>query len=316
MWPPLPLDSWRDTYATLHLWTQIVGKIRMACTPPVNHFWHVPLYVTARGLTTSPMPRGEDGTFEIELDLVHHNLLVTTDRDELRAMPLIPRSVANFQAELFALLRALGIAPHITDRPVEVPDRTPFSEDEKHCSYDADAAHRCWQALVGTDRVLKAFRGRFLGKASPVHFFWGSFDLALTFFSGRRAPPRAGMSSIDREAYSHEVASFGFWPGGVSARGVPMDEPVFYAYAAPEPAGFAEAQVRPREAYYHRDHAELFLPYEAVRRASSPDEMLTAFFESAYVNAATLGGWDRAALERTEKEARAEDEVDRRIGPP
>jgi hypothetical protein len=296
-WPPLPLDGWRDTYSTLHMWMQMVGKVRLACAPPVNHWWHVALYVTARGLTTSPMP-WRDRVFEIEFDFVHHNLVVTTDGDSTRSLPLIPRSVADFHRELLAVLHALGIEVAIWDHPAEVPDAIPFSQDETHRSYDAGAAHRFWQVLVQADRALHAFRGRFLGKASPVHVFWGGCDIALTYFSGRRAPEQPGANLMNREAYSHEVASFGFWPGGITPNRVRLDEPMFYAYAVPQPPGYAETAVRPGAAYYHKELGEFVLPYEAVRRSPSPELALSEFFTSTYVAAATLGHWDRAALER------------------
>ncbi|MFZ5471105.1 MAG: DUF5996 family protein [Myxococcota bacterium] len=296
-WPPLPLAEWRDTYATVHLWTQIVGKIRMKLTPPLNHWWHVPLYVTSRGLTTSPIPYGED-FFEIDFDFVDHTLRVRTSGGPTRALPLIARTVADFEHELFAALSALGVDVRIYETPVEIPNPIPFPNDTVHRSYDPEAMQRCWRVLVATDAVLKEFRGEFLGKASPVHFFWGSFDLALTLFSGHRAPERPGADPITREAYSHEVLSFGFWPGGVTATGVRHDEPIFYAYAAPEPPGFSAAPVRPKAAVYAPQLGEFILPYEATRHAPSPREALLDFCRSVYVSGATLARWNRAELER------------------
>jgi Family of unknown function (DUF5996) len=295
-WPSLPLESWPDTYATLHMWTQIVGKIRLARTPWMNHSWHVTLYVTARGLTTSPIPDG-NRTFQIDFDFVEHRLVVLTSDGGTRTLALRPRSVADLYRELFAALGALGIDVHIHTTPNEVADAIPFDQDETHAAYDAEYANRFWRILVQADRVLKAFRARFIGKASPVHFFWGSFDLAVTRFSGRTAPPHPGgvphfPDWVAREAYSHEVASAGFWPGGG-----PMPRPVFYAYAYPEPEGFSRAAVRPAGAVYDQTLHEFVLPYDDVRSAPSPDAALLEFLESTYAAAADLGRWDRAALE-------------------
>jgi hypothetical protein len=296
-WPPLPFEQWQDTLATLHRWTQMVGKTRLALAPMTNHWWQVTFYLTARGLTTSPMARGER-TFEIEFDFVDHVLAVRTGDGASRTMPLAPRSVADFHREYSSLLRSLDLDVKIWPVPVEMPDAVPFAKDVAHASYDADAAQRCFRALAQADRILKEFRGRFLGKCSPVHFWWGGFDLSCTRFSGRRAPPHPGgvpnlADRVTREAYSHECISAGWWPGGGVLR-----EPAFYAYAYAEPAGLSDAAIRPREAYYHRGLREFILPYEAVRAAARPDEMLLAFFQSTYDAAADLLGWDRAALER------------------
>jgi hypothetical protein len=295
-WPALPLDAWADTQATLHRWTQIVGKVRLAQSAWTNHSWHVPLYVTARGLTTSPIPHGAE-TFEITFDFVAHRLLVQTSRGEERALALQPRSVADFYGELMDTLGSLGLPVVIHGRPNEVEDDTPFAEDHAHAAYDADYAHRHWRALVQADRVLQGFRAGFLGKASPVHFFWGSFDLAASRFSGREAPAHPGgipnlPDWVAREAYSHEVSSAGFWAGGG-----PHPYPLFYSYAYPEPTGFAEAPVLPEGAFYSPDLREFVLPYDAVRTAPSPDEALLAFLRSTYEAAADLAGWDREALE-------------------
>lgn len=291
-WPALPLDEWRDTYATLHMWTQIVGKVRMALSPPVNHWWHVTLYVTARGLTTSPIPYGSR-TFEVTFDFIDHNLLIQTGEGASKALGLFPRSVAEFYHELMGALRALGIDVRINPLPQEVPDPIRCDEDTLHCSYDAAYAQRFWRILVQADRVFKQFRAGFIGKCSPVHFFWGSFDLALTRFSGRRAPERPGADRVTREAYSHEVISCGFWPGSG-----PVQEAAFYAYAAPVPDGLDRAVIRPAPAHYRPDLGEFLLRYEDVRSAPDPDGMLLAFLQSTYGAAADLAGWERTALER------------------
>ena len=292
LWPELPLEAWRDTYATLHMWTQIVGKVRLALTPKINHWWGVPLYVSALGLTTSAIPYA-GGTFEIEFDFVHHRLLIQTSDDMIRALELKPRTVADFYREFMATLAALGIAMKIWRMPVEIADPIPFDEDTKHASYDPEYANRFWRILVCCDAVFQEFRARFIGKASPVHFFWGSFDLAATRFSGRRAPEREGADSITREAYSHEVISAGFWPGGGEVKG-----PAFYAYAAPEPAGFAQRAVHPAPAFYHAQLREFILMYDDVRRAASPRETLLEFLQSMYEAGAELGNWNRKELER------------------
>jgi hypothetical protein len=296
-WPPLPFDEWQDTLATLHRWTQMVGKTRLALAPMTNHWWQVTLYLTARGLTTSPMPDGPR-TVEIELDFLDHVLQARTSDGAAATMRLVPRSVADFHREYVSLLRSLDVHAKIWPVPMEMPDTVRFTQDVAHASYDADAARRCFGALAQADRVLKEFRGRFLGKCSPVHFWWGGFDLSCTRFSGRRARPHPGgipnlPDWITREAYSHECISAGWWPGGGVVR-----EPAFYAYAYAEPAGLSAARVSPREAYYHPELREFILPYEAVRTAAHPDEMLLAFLQSTYEAAADLLRWDRAALER------------------
>jgi uncharacterized protein DUF5996 len=293
----LEYDEWRDTQATLHRWTQIVGKIRLVQTPWVNHSWHVPLYLTTRGLTTSPISYGSR-LFSIEFDFVDHQLRIDTNDGRTETLRLAPRAVADFYQELFARLKALGLEISIRTTPNEIPDATPLDQDWKHATYDADQTTRFWHALAQSDRVFKVFRSRFVGKCSPVHFFWGSFDLAVTRFSGRRAPPHPGgvpnlPDWVAREAYSHEVSSCGFWPGGEV-----MPYPVFYAYAYPEPEGFKSASLRPAGARYDATLREFILPYEEVRRASSPDRTLLEFLQSSYEAAADLGGWDRSALER------------------
>jgi hypothetical protein len=294
-WLDLPLAAWQETCATLHLWTQVIGKIRLALAPMTNHWWQVPLYVTARGLTTSPMPLGTR-QLQIDFDFIDHRLLLATGEGATAELTLAPMSVADFYAETMRLLRSLGVELHIWTMPVELPDPIPFERDRTHRSYDRDWAQRHWRVLAQADRVLNAFRARFLGKASPVHFFWGSFDLAVTRFSGRPAPRHPGAPNIadriTREAYSHEVSSCGFWAGAG------LGEPAFYAYAYPQPPGFAEAPVRPRAAHYNAAFGEFILPYAAIRRSAAPDDMLLDFLQSSYEAAADLAGWDRAALER------------------
>ncbi len=297
-WPPLPLAEWQDSCATLHRWTQIVGKVRLAQAPMLNHWWQVPLYVTTRGLTTSPIPYG-DVSFEIGFDFLDHQLRIQTSDGAVRALALAPRTVADFYREFMEALRALGLEVKIRTMPVEVPDPIPFDQDQRHHSYVPEQAQRFWRVLQQADRVLQQFRCGFIGKSSPVHFFWGSFDLAVTRFSGRTAPPHPGgiphlADWVTRLAYSHEVSSCGFWPGGG-----PVPEPVFYAYAYPEPEGFRDHRVRPPAAYYHNDMREFLLPYEAVRRAENPDAMILDFAQSSYEAAALHGGWDRRALEYT-----------------
>lgn len=296
VWPSLPLDEWRETHDTLHMWTQIVGKIRAKLTPPINHWWHVPLYVSTRGLTTSPIPYGHR-LFEMEFDFVDHLLLIRASEGAVQTVPLAPRSVADFYAEVMARLRELDLEISIWSTPVEVFDPIPFEQDITHASYDAAYARRFWQALVQADRVLKQFRSPFIGKSSPVHFFWGSFDLAVTRFSGRRAPPHPGVAImadfITREAYSHEVSSAGWWPGSG-----PIGRPAFYAYAYPTPDGFKDAPLRPDEAFYSDEMGEFILLYDDVRQASDPDRMLLDFLRSTYKATATLGNWDRSALEQ------------------
>jgi len=296
-WPALPLEAWKDTYATLHRWFQIVGKIRLARTPWINHSWHVTLYVTSRGLTTATIPYGTK-SFQIEFDFIDHKLPIRTSDGEIRLVGLRERSVADFYHEVMARLRELGIDVAIYPRPNELEDSTPFDKDETHASYDADAAQRCWRVFMQAERVFTVFRARFLGKCSPVHVFWGSFDLAVTRFSGRPAPRHPGgvphlPDWVAREAYSHEVSSAGFWPGGGA-----ISYPAFYSYAYPEPEGFRQASVRPSGAAYSPELREFILPYDEVRKAESPDAVLLEFLESTYRAAADLGKWDRSALER------------------
>ena len=297
VWPSLPLEDWKATYSTLHMWMQIVGKIRLACTPPINHWWNVTLYVTSRGLTTSSMPY-EGRFFEIEFDFIDHNLVVNSSDGSSKTVRLYSRSVAEFYEETMAAVRSLGIAVTIWTIPVEVEERTPFEQDHIHAMYDPEYAHRVWAILLQTSRVLTEFRSRFLGKVSPVHFFWGAFDLAVTRFSGRPAPQHPGAPNVGRfvavEAYSHEVSSCGFWPGG----GL-VAMPAFYAYGYPEPEGFKEYPIKPKEAFYHQQMKEFLLPYEVVRTAKAPDQVLLAFLQSTYEAIATLNRWDRTALERT-----------------
>jgi len=296
-WPPLPLDGWKDTYATLHMWTQIVGKIRMALTPAVNHWWHVPLYVTPRGLSTSSIPYG-DRPFELGFDFVEHRLRLTSSDGGARALPLGPRSVATFYREVLAMVGELGITVKINPMPVEIPNPIPFPDDHVHAAYDADAVERLHQILVQTDTVFKAFRGRFVGKSSPVHFFWGAFDLAVTRFSGRPAPKRENVDAVTEEAYSHEVVSHGFWPGGAWPGAGTIASPVYYAYAVPQPSGFGEASVRPSQAHYSKELSEFVLPYDEVRQAKSPRDVLLDFMQSTYDAGANLGRWDRGSLDR------------------
>ena len=291
-WPELPLAQWRETYHNLHMWTQIVGKVRLGLSPRTNHWWNVPLYVNAHGLTTSPIPYA-GGAFEVQFDFVEHKLLIDRCDGPGTALALEPRTVAEFYAQFMKALRELEIGVTIWPRPVEVPDPVAFAEDRLYRAYDADAAHRFWRMLVSCDAVFKQFRAGFLGKSSPVHFFWGSFDLAVTRFSGRRAPERPGADAITREAYSHEVISAGWWPGGSG-----VDGPAFYAYAAPEPAGFDQQRVRPPAAFYHPQLKEFILMYDEVRKAASPEAALLDFLQSTYEAAATLARWDRESLER------------------
>jgi hypothetical protein len=295
-WPELPTAAWRGTYATLHLWTQIVGKIRLTRTPWLNHSWHVTLYVTSRGLTTSPVPDGTR-TFQIDFDLIDHLLRVSTSDGTQRQFALPGKSVASFYAATLAALAELGIAVTIDEVPNELPDPIRFSQDTVHASYDPDAIKRFLQILVTCDRVFKQFRTGFLGKASPVHFFWGSFDLAVTRFSGRRAPRYPGSvpnlpDAVAREAYSHEESSAGFWPGSGA-----VDYPAFYSYVYPEPAGYRAAKVRPDTAFFSEALGEFILPYDAVRTAADPDRALLDFLQSTYEAAAISAKWDRDALE-------------------
>jgi len=292
MLPALPLDSWKDTLATLHMWTQVVGKVRLKLCPLVNHFWNVPFYVTARGMTTLAMPY-ENGAVEIDFDFIHHEVLIETSAGRRVTLPLTAQSVADFYKSLTSALTELGVGVKIWTTPCEVPDPIPFERDTIHAAYDRDAVNKFWRILVWTDRVLHEFRSSFVGKVSPVHFFWGSFDLAVTRFSGRKAPERPGADPITREAYSHEVSSAGFWPGGGDIKG-----PAFYSYAAPEPAGFAEQPVRPQKAFYHPQLKEFLLMYDDVRSAADPKATLMEFLQSTYEAAANCAKWDRKALER------------------
>jgi hypothetical protein len=296
-WPELPYAAWRDTCATLQLWTQVVGKIRLARTPWLNHGWHVPLYVTSRGLTTSPIPHGPLA-FDIDFDFVEHVLDIRVSNGARRTLALRPRTVADFHGEVLNALEELGIPVRIDDRPCEISGAIPFSRDTTHAAYDAQYAQRFWKVLVQVDRLLKQFRTGFVGKSSPVHFFWGSFDMAVTRFSGRRAPAFTAATpgvalAVMREAYSHEVSSAGFWPGGGA-----IDYPAFYSYAYPVPEGFADRTVQPREAFFSTQLGEFLLPYDAVRTAADPDGALMAFLQSTYEAAAETARWDRAALER------------------
>lgn len=299
-WPALPLAEWKDTYATLHMWTQVVGKIRLALGPPINHFWGTAFYVTARGLTTSRMPYAK-GTVEINFDFIAHTLEIITSLGETRSFRLVPRTVAEFYFELMSALHSLGIDAKVWTVPVEVPRPVRFNLDEGHSAYDSEYVHRFWQVLVSVDTVLREFRSRFIGKASPVHFFWGSFDLAATRFSGRRAPERPDADFITKEAYSHEVISHGFWPGD----GEVIKDAAFYAYAAPEPAGFRDQRVMPSKAFYSGEKKEFFLMYDDVRLAHSPEQALLEFCQSTYEAGANLAKWDRANLERPEASTHA-----------
>jgi hypothetical protein len=291
-WPALPLAEWSATRDTLHLWMQMVGKLRLALSPRLNHWWGVPLYVSARGLTTSAVPY-RMGAFEAEFDFISHALRFTTSRSEIKTIALAPRSVADFYKEFKATLASLNIEAKIWPMPVEIPDPIRFDQDTIHASYDPAYANRFWRILATVDPICKEFRARFIGKASPVHFFWGSGDLAATRFSGRRAPERPGADAVTREAYSHEASSVGWWPGNGG-----FDAPMFYAYAAPEPPGFRESKVRPAQAFYEAKIGEFLLPYDAVRNSADPAGALTEFFQSTYEAAANLGTWDRGALEK------------------
>jgi hypothetical protein len=292
VWPALPLDAWQDTYATLHMWTQIVGKVRLALSPPVNHYWQVPLYVNDKGLTTSPIPC-HSGVFEIQFDFAQHNLVIQMSEGAHQVIPLAPRSVADFFKEFMAALKSLGVEPKIWPVPVEVPNPIPFAKDTQHASYNREYVTRFWKTLLAIDLVFKEFRSRFIGKNSPVHFFWGSFDLAVTRFSGRRAPERPGVDPVTREAYSHENISAGWWPGGGEINGAS-----FYCYAAPEPDGLAKSKISPAKAFYHPTMKEFLFLYDDARSAPSPRLALLDFMQSTYDAAATLGGWDRKELER------------------
>ena len=296
-WPALPLAEWIDTRDTLQLWLQIIGKVRLRLTPPINHSWHSTLYLTARGLTTSPIPYGTR-SFHIDLDFVDHRLLIETTDGASAGFALEPQSVAVFYARVMEELTRVGMPVRISTKPNEIPTAIPFPRDESHRAYDSHAVHRFWQALSQADRVLKIFRTRFIGKCSPVHLFWGGMDLAVTRFSGRTAPRHPGgipnlPDEVTREAYSHEVSSCGFWSGTA-----PVDYPAFYSYAYPQPDGFAAAPVRPAEALYSPDFGEFILPYDRVRESASPDDTVLEFLQSTYEAAADLAKWDRAALER------------------
>jgi hypothetical protein len=291
-WPELPLEAWQDTYATLHMWTQIVGKVRLELSPRVNHWWEVPLYVSARGLTTSAIPYG-DGIFEVRFDFIDHALRIETSWGRSKSLALRAQTVADFYSEFMSALKSAGIEVKIWSMPMEIADPIRFEKDTKHASYDPKYAHRFWRILIACNNVFQEFRAGFVGKDSPVHFFWGSFDLCVTRFSGRRAPEREGADSITREAYSHEVISAGFWPGGGDIKGA-----AFYCYAAPEPAGFAEQKIKPAAAYYHPQMKEFLLMYDDVRRAASPRQAVLDFLQSTYDAAANLAGWERKELEK------------------
>lgn len=295
-WPELPYAAWKDTLETLRLWAQIVGKTRLASSPWMNHQWHVTLYVSARGLTTSLIPYGRSA-FQIDMDFVDHRVTVTRDSGALRVIGLYPRSVADFYAEFTARMAELDLRVPTHPVPNEIPGAIPFAEDHVHGSYDPEYATRCWRVLLATHRVFTEFRAGYRGKSSPVHLFWGSFDLAVARFNGRRAPPHPGgivglPDWVSREAYSHEVSSAGFWPGGET-----YPHPMFYSYAYPSPPGFADRKVRPAEAGWNSDLGEFVLPYEAMRRSDDPERSLMAFLTSTYEAAADLGGWNRPELE-------------------
>ncbi|HEY8525157.1 MAG TPA: DUF5996 family protein [Acidimicrobiales bacterium] len=306
-WPSIPVAGWEDTRDTFQLYTQVVGKVRLANEPLLNHWWNVPLYVTARGLTTSLMPHPTGPAFQIDFDLVDHRLDVVTVAGGLRSLELgrVPVPVADFYARTMALLDELGVATEIWSVPVEIPGAIPFADDRVHASYDADAVDRFWRVLVAMERVLKEFRGRFVGKSSPVHLFWGALDMAVTRFSGRTAPPHPGGAPnvgphVMVEAYSHEVSSCGYWPGP------PGEEGTFYAYAYPEPPGYRDVPVAPDGARWDDELGEFVLPYELVRDAAEPEVALLAFLQSTYEAAADAGGWDRTALERRQTGERSE----------
>jgi hypothetical protein len=296
-WPQLNWTDWQETAETLHRWTQIVGKTRMALAPMVNHWWQVALYVTSRGLTTSPIPCGAN-TFNVTFDFIDHALLIETSRGARERLPLAPMSVATFYSEFMDRLRRCGVDVHIWTMPCEIADAMAFPDDTVHAAYDAVFAHRFWQVLVQVDRVFNAFRARFIGKASPVHFFWGSFDLAVTRFSGRTAPPHPGVAPntanwVMREAYSHEVSSCGFWPGNGG-----YGRAAFYSYAYPEPPRFGAGALQTPGAFYDEQLKEFVLPYDAMRQAADPDAALMGFLQETYVRAADGARWDRQALER------------------
>jgi len=296
-WPHLPLEAWQDTYATLHMWTQIVGKIRLVQTPWINHSWHVALYLTSRGLTTGPIPHGYR-IFQIDFDLIDHQLQIATSEGYTKTIELRPRSVADFYRAVMDALKALDLVVKINTMPNEVTDPIPFEQDDTHQAYDAEYANRCWRVLLQCDRVFREFRSHFSGKVSPVHFFWGSFDLAVTRFSGRSAPEHPGgvpnlPNDVAKEAYNQEVSSAGFWPGAG------LGYPAFYSYAYPTPDGFKDAPVKPEQAFFHTDLGEFILPYDAVREAEQPDQQLLAFLHSTYQAAASAATWDEATLRQT-----------------
>ncbi len=292
IWPALPLEEWAATCATLHMWTQIIGKVRLALSPHLNHWWEVPLYVSARGLTTSPIPYG-DRIFDVEFDFLNHNLAIRVNDGATQYVPLYARTVADFYREFMAVLHATKIDVKIRPMPVEVPSPIPFADDDQHSSYDAEYVSRFHRILSQVNTIFGEFRSRFIGKVSPVHFFWGSFDLAVTRFSGRLAPERPGADAITRDAYSHQCSSVGFWPGGGEVAG-----PAFYAYSVPEPEGYSTFPIR-TPAFYHSTLREFILMYDEVRRAAQPKAMLLDYCQSTYEAAADLGQWDRAALERS-----------------
>lgn len=295
-WPELPLDAWRDTYATLHMWTQIVGKVRLALTPLINHWWNVPLYVASRGLTTGAMPCG-DRDIAITFDFINHELNLSCSDGRKTSLALAPKSVADFYDQFMQSLADLGVNVRIWPTPVEVASPIPFRNDWQHASYDPYYANRFWQILIRSAQVFGEFRAKFIGKCSPVHFFWGSFDLAVTRFSGRRAPERPNADRIQREAYSHECISHGFWPGGMWF-GKEVSAPVYYSYTVPEPPGLRGAPIRPPTARFDPELSEFILPYDAARTASSPKDALMQFLQSTYEAGANLAGWNRAELER------------------
>jgi hypothetical protein len=299
-WPALPLAEWKDTYTTLHMWTQVVGKVRLALCPNLNHWWATAFYVTARGLTTSPIPY-ENGIFDIHFDFINHALEIQTSLGETRSFHLVPRTVAALYDQFMDALRSLGIHVKVWEMPVEVPRPVRFNLDEHHSSYDPKYAHRFWQVLAAVAPVFEKFRAGFIGKSSPVHFFWGSFDLAVSRFSGRPAPIRPNADTITKEGYSHEVISVGFWPGD----GEIIKDAAFYAYAAPEPPGFKDSTVRPAKAFYNSEKSEFFLMYDDVRLSNSPEQSLLDFCQSTYDAAANLAHWNRAELERPASQTRA-----------
>lgn len=290
-WPALPFEAWKDTYATLHMWMQVVGKVAVARAAPLNHSWGIAFQVTPRGYRTGLLSQ-DHRTYTIAFDFLEHQLVIETSDGDRRTLPLAPRSVADFYREVMTLLNDMGLPVRIWSTPVEIPSPIPFERDTGNKSYDPEYAQRSWRIFARVHQVFAASRSQFIGKASPVHFFWGSFDLAVTRFSGRAAPPREGPAFM-RDAYSHEVISHGFWPGSG-----PILEPAFYAYAVPEPDGLSAARVLPEGAYYHPELREFILPYEVVRQSASPEAAITAFVDSTYDRAATLAGWDRPALER------------------